>query len=353
MSFLGAIGSYAWGLALALALSVSAVVAFLYLLLSPQKAFRVSLGPGLRRAFKGQSLTYPVVFGSPEEEARAVVELLGVPEGAEGRLNTGPGHSHSLRVSSRYSGVFTGWSLNVGMLDPLGLFTRYEERKLDLSAEFLPHSLLASREKVVVRAAMLGDRPAGSRGYGQEFYSAELYDSSHDSKGILWKRQATLAGDNLMVRVGEANIPETLSVCLLESQPRAPRELPTWMDLASEAISLIGLTCLDSGSKLKVIHQVGTMTASAEARDLKGLADLLTWLWREHPSTQDSRGALEAGIIVTGETEMHNEAIFGLLLRKPAVVLTFAAGKVSRSPLVAFFTGKESLSGLVSGVLSQ
>ena len=322
-------------------------------MLSPQRAFHVSLGPGLRRAFKGQSLSYPVVFGSPEEEARAVVELLGVPEGAEGRLSVGPDHSRSLRVFSRYSGVFTGWSLNVGMPDPLGLFTRYEERRLDLSAEFLPNSLLAKREEVVVRAAMLGDRPAGSRGYGQEFYSAELYDSAHDSKGILWKRQAMLGGDNLMVRVGEAKIPETLTVCFLESRPRPPRELPTWMDLASEAISLIGLTCLDSGSNLRVIHQLGTQTASAEARDLKGLADLLAWLWREHPSAQDPRGFPDAGIVVTGEAEMRNEAIFGLLLRKSAVVLTFSAGKVSRSPRVAFFTGKETLSGLVSGVLSQ
>lgn len=349
---MSAIGSYAWGLTLSLSLTVAAVAAFMVLLLSPQKAFHVYLGPGLKRTFKGSSLSYAVLFESPEVEARAVVKLLRVPEGAQGRLRSSPDHGHLLAVSSAFSGVFSGWSLQVGRLDPLGLFMRSEERTLDLSAEFLPRSLLTKREGVVVRAAMLGDRPAGGRGFGQEFYSAELYDTSHDSKGILWKRHAKMGGDTLMVRVGEANIPETLTVCLLESQKRIPRELPAWMDLASEAISLIGITCLDSGSNLRVIHQVGGEAASAEARDLKGLADVLTWLWGE-PTFKRVQGLPESGIVVTGEPEIQNPEIFGLLLKKPSVVLTFSRGKVSYSPRVVFFTGKENISALVSGVLSR
>jgi len=41
------------------------------------------------------------------------------------------------------------------------------------------------------------------------------------------------------------------------------------------------------------------------------------------------------------------------LLRKPSVVLSFSSGKVSHSPRVVFFTGKENVSSLVGGVLSQ
>jgi len=339
---------------LALSLTAAALASLIILRLSPQKAFQVTLGPAQKRTFKGAALSYPVLFEAPGGEARAIVELLRVPEGAQGRLRATPEHGQVLTVSSRFSGVFSGWSLKVGILDPIGLFTRYEERRLDLAAEFLPNSLLAKRNEVVVTAAMLGDRPAGSRGFGQEFYSAELYDQSHDSKGILWKKQAKYGGENLMVRVGEANIPETLTLCLLESQPRIPRELPGWMDLASEAISLIGLDVLHSGSYLKVIHQVGADTASAEARDLKGLADLLTWLWRGYSSAPRAKGVpAEAGIMVTGEPEMEDPDVFGLLLRKPTVVLSFSVGKVSRSPQVVFFTGKENVSALVSGVLSR
>lgn len=339
---------------MALSLTSAAMATLIILRLSPRRAFEVKLGPGQHRTFKGEALSYPIVFEAPGGEVRAIVELLRVPEGAQGRLRTSPEHGHMLTVSSRFSGVFSGWALKIGILDPVGLFMRYEERRLDLAVEFLPRSLLAKREEVVVAAAMLGDRPAGSRGFGQEFYSAELYDSSHDSKGILWKRQAKYGGENLMVRVGEANIPETLTVCLLESQPRIPRELPGWMDRASEAISLIGLDVLDSGSYLKVVHQVGAGATSAEARDLKGLADLLTWLWRDYSDKPGAQGApAEAGIIVTGETEMQDPGVFGLLLRKPTVVLSFSVGKVSRSPQVVFFTGKENISALVSGVLSR
>lgn len=349
----GAMGSFAWGLALALSLAVAALVAFVALLRSPRKEFQVSLGPGPKRAFKGASLSYPILFESQMEKARVAVDLLRVPEGAEGKLRASPEHGHVLTVSSRFSGAFSGWSVKVGILDPLGLFTRYEESRLDITVEFLPHSLLARREEVIITAAMLGDRPAGSRGFGQEFYSAEPYSSSHDSKGILWKRQAMLGEDNLMVRVGDANIPETLTVCLLESRARMPRELPTWMDMASEALSLIGIACLDSGSSLRVVRQVGDSAASAEARDLKGLADLIAWLWREHPSRKTKGLPNEAEIIVTGEAEMQNPEIFGLLLRKPSVVLTPASGKVSHSPTVVFFTGKENVGGLVSEVLSR
>jgi hypothetical protein len=282
------------------------------------------------------------------------MELLHTPEGVQAKLRSDGGGGHSLVVSSRYSGVFSGFSLKVGILDPIGLFNRHEECRLDLTAEFLPVSLLARMEGIVVGAAMLGDRPAGSRGFGQEFYTAELYDSSHDSKGILWKRQAMIGGDNLMVRVGEANIPETLTMCLLEARKRAPRDLPRWMDLASEAVSLIGLTVLGSGSNLRVIHQIGNEATVAEARDLKALADLLSGLWRDSvPKLKTPVAPADASIVVTGEAEVQKPDIFGLLLSKPSVVLSTSTGKVAQGASVVFFTGKENVSGLVTKVLSR
>jgi hypothetical protein len=314
----------------------------------------VDLGPGQRRAFKGEELSFPLVFESPEEEMRTYVELAGIPEGAEARLQPRAEHGHSLLVHSVFSGVFSGFSLKVGVLDPVGLFNRYEERKLELAAEFLPTSLLARREKVLVTAAMLGDRPAGSRGSGQEFYSAELYDSSHDSKGILWKRQAKMGGDSLMVRVGEANIPESLTICLLEAQRRTQKELPGWMDLSSEAVSLIGLKVLDSGSNLRVVHQVGGTATVAEARDLRELAELLVGLWRDARSQKTTHSApADANIIMTGEAEMQDPNIFGLIRRKPSVVLSYSTQRAARGTGVVFFTGKENVSELVSGVLSR
>lgn len=354
MSFAAALENYDWGLALALSLTAAAVISFVLLQLFPQKAFQVNPGPGQKRTFRGNALVCPLVFESPSEERRARIEILRVPEGAQARLQPRGEHGHALVVSSGLSGVFSGFSLKVGILDPIGLFNRYEEQRLELAAEFLPISLLTKREEVIVRAAMLGDRPAGSRGFGQEFYTAELYDSSHDSKGILWKRQAMLGSDILMVRVGEANIPETLTICLLESRKRISTELPGWMDLASEAISLIGLTVLDSGSYLRVIHQVGGEATASEARDLEGLADLIVWLWHDDITKQKTHDtAADAGIIVTGEAEIQNPEIFVLLLRKPSVVLSYTTQRIVHYAEVIFFSGKENLGGLVSEVLSR
>ena len=257
-------------------------------------------------------------------------------------------------MRSGYAGVFSGFHLRIGIGDPLGLFSRYEGRRLELAAEFLPKSLLAKQEGIAVSAAMLGDRPAGSRGFGQEFYTAELYDPSHDSRGILWKRQARTEGDTLMVRVGEANIPETLTVCLLEHHSREARELPGWMDLASEAVSLIGLSVLASGSSLRIIHQIGNDATVSEARDLRGLADLLSWLWRDDTGKERSRqGPGDAAIIVTGKKEIENPDILGLMLRRPSVVLSYTSGSVAHGANVVFFTGKENISLLVNRVLSR
>jgi len=354
VSLAGSVAAYGWAMALSLSLTAAAVLSYVLLRLSPSRAFEVRLGREHSRTFKGGTLTYPISFDSPDRQEKTMVDLIHAPEGVQAELQSEEGGGRELVVRSGYAGVFSGFYLRIGIGDPLGLFSRYEGRRLDLAAEFLPKSLLARQEGIAVSAAMLGDRPAGSRGFGQEFYTAELYGPSHDSKGILWKRQARTEGDTLMVRVGEANIPETLTVCLLEQHSREARELPGWMDLASEAVSLIGLSVLASGSSLRVIHQFGNDATISEARDLRGLADLLSWLWRDNARKERSRqGPADAAIIVTGKKELENPDILGLMLRKPSVVLSYTGGSVAHGANVVFFTGKENISLLVNRVLSR
>ena len=353
MSLAGSAAGYGWALVLSLSLTAAAIISYVLLRLSPRKAFEVRLGRERSRTFKGSTLSYPISFDSPNGEEKTSVDLIQAPEGVQAELHSERG-GRELVVRSAYAGVFSGFHLRIGIGDPLGLFSRYEGCRLDLAAEFLPKSLLVKQEGITVSAAMLGDRPAGSRGFGQEFYTAELYDPSHDSKGILWKRQARSEGDALMVRVGEANIPETLTVCLLEHHGRTARELPGWMDLASEAVSLIGLSVLASGSSLRVIHKIGNDATVSDAKDLRGLADLLGWLW--HDDTGKERSPLgpgDAAIIVTGKKEIENPDILGLMLRKPSVVLSYTSGSVTHGANVIFFTGKENISLLVNRVLSR
>lgn len=354
VSLIGSLSSYGWAMALALGLTAACVLSYLLLKLSPKRVFEIRLGRNRKRTFKGGVLTYPLSFDSPDGEENTTVEVIRAPEGVRAEMQSDGRGGRTLFVGSSFAGVFSDFSFRVGIGDLLGLFNRFEGRVLDLAAEFLPKSLIAKQQGVTVSAAMLGDRPAGSRGFGQEFYTAELYDQSHDSKGILWKRQAKSEGDTMMVRVGEANIPEFLTICLLEEHRRTARELPGWMDLASEAISLIGLSVLASGSSLRVIHQVGNDSTASEARDVPGLADLLGWLWRGDAGKQRSREGLEgAAIIVTGKKEIENPDILAVMLRKPLVVLSYSSGGVVHGATVVFFTGKEDISLLVNRVLGR
>jgi hypothetical protein len=351
---IGSLGSFEWGLALALSLTTVAVVSFVSLRLVPQRVFEVNLREAPTRAFKGGTLEYPLLFRSSRDEQTAHVKLLAVPEGIHADLVPDGEHGHILTMTSKFSGAYSGFSLKVGVYDPIGIFVRYEERTLGLVAEFLPLSLLAPRSEITVSAAILGDRPGGSRGSGQEFYAAEPYDSAHESKGILWKRLAESQGNNLMVRVGEANIPETLTICFLEAQRRPPKQLPPWMDLASEAISIIGLTIIGTRSTLRLIHQVGNGSTVYEAKDLSSLADALAWIWRDDVyKERTTERAADAGIVITGEAEIQDPSIFTLLARKPSVVLSYSSSRVTRGAGVVFFTGNENISGLVYQVMSR
>jgi len=339
---------------LALSLTIVAVVSFASLRLVPHVAFDVKLKEAPTRAFKGGTLEFPLVFRSARDEQAAHVKLLSAPEGVQADLVPDGGHGQILAITSKFSGAYSGFSLKVGVYDPIGVFVRYEERKLNLVAEFLPLSLLAPRSEISVAAAILGDRPGGSRGSGQEFYAAEPYDSAHESKGILWKRLAESQGNNLMVRVGEANIPETLTICFLESQRRPPKQLPPWMDLASEAISIIGLTIIGTRSTMRIIHQAGNQATIDEARDITGLADALAWIWRDDVHKEKTTAtATDAGIVITGEAEIQDPSIFALLARKPSVVLSYSSSRVTRGAGVVFFTGNENISGLVYQVMSR
>ena len=351
---IGSLGSFEWGLALALSLTIVAVVSFASLRLVPRVAFEVSLKDAPTRAFKGGTLEFPLVFHPARDGQGVHVKLLTVPEGVKADLVRDSERGQILTMTSRFSGAYSGFSLKVGVYDPIGVFVRYEERKLNLVAEFLPLSLLAPRSEISVAAAILGDRPGGSRGSGQEFYAAEPYDSAHESKGILWKRLAESQGNNLMVRVGEANIPETLTICFLESQHRPPKQLPPWMDLASEAISIIGLTIIGTRSTMRIIHQEGNVATVDEATSLTSLADALAWIWRDDLHKERTTAtAADAGIVITGEAEIQDPSIFTLLARKPSVVLSYSSSRVTRGAGVVFFTGNENISGLVYQVMSR
>jgi hypothetical protein len=354
VSLAGSLASFGWGLALGFALAVVVLVSLVAVVTFPKDALMLSVDSPRGRAFKGEEISAGLNISSKRGASLAQFELAQVPEGLEAAI-VGDGAKRRLSVNSRYAGVFSGLKVRVGILDPLGIFARTEVHSVRLSFEFLPTFLLAKKEPMRVSAAILGDFPAGRGGYGQEFYSAEMYTPASSSRDIMWKRQAKLPNDSLMVRVGEANIPEKLTVCFIERLGVEDRRSPRWMDLASEAIARVGLPVVSTGTTLRLLHIVGETEVVAETKDAGGLANILIGLWSEGPPAVGSiESPRQADMIIVAETETASSDVMGLVLDKPSVLLGWGQQKkAARGSNVIFFSGREDVSGLVARVLSR
>lgn len=344
---------FGWGMALGFSLAVVCLASLGILVTFPREELKVMADTTRRKAFKGQALSTPLEVGSRAKTSLALLDLMSVPHGIEATL-AGEGPSRTLTVKSKFAGVYSGIKVRIGILDPLGLFERTEVHEVKLAFEFIPTHLMHRQEPIRVSAAMLGDHPAGRRGLGQEFYSAEVYTLASNSRDIMWKRQAKMPMDYLLVRAGEANIPERLTICLIERLGVQKRRSPMWMDLASEAIARVGLAVVSSGTTLRLLHVLGDRTSVTEAKDASGLADMIAWVWKsDEPREPSEERPSGADIVVTGMTETEAPETMGLVLSKPSVLLGWdRRGAVSGSS-VAFFSGHEDLSGLVARVLGR
>lgn len=308
---------------------------------------------GRTRTFKGTTVSVGLQLGGGPRAAAVQLELFSMPKGLEASID-GEGAYRVLSLNSKLAGVFAGLEVRVWMLDELGLFKRTETHVVDLAVEFLPRILLARREPIRASSVVLGDYPAGRSGFGQEFYSAEVTHSAPSSKEVIWKRQARLPDDSLMVRVGEANIPEKITVCLIELGETDRRENPQWMDLVSEAIANIGLSAVMSGTALRLIHALGDRISVSEARDEVSLANLVMWLWRDDVVKEKASEPLsEADIIVTAQADTQAPTVRSLVMEKPSVILTWGPRNPVPGSNLVFFSGSEDVSNLVARVLSR
>lgn len=347
------LATFGWGLALGFSLAVVVLVSLLVVATFPKEALSLTTDASHCRAFKGAEATTNLSIGSNRGTALSEFDLAFIPEGLEVTVS-GEGARRTLGVKSKFAGVYGGLKVRVGITDPLGVFARSEIHELPVRFEFLPISLLAAGVPLRVAPAMLGDFPAGRSGFGQEFYSAETYTSARSSRDIMWKRQARMPTDHLMVRVGEANIPERLTVCLLERRSLAERRSPRWMDLALEAMARVGLPVVSSGVTLRVLHVLGEGTTVSEARDTEQLASLLVSLWNDEADKATTEVRLsQADIMIVSEVETQAPDTMGLVLSKPSVILGWGRRRVLGGSSVVFFSGHEDVSALVARVLSK
>jgi hypothetical protein len=340
-------------MALAFVLSLVALSSLLIVVTLPNRALGFSVDLPRKRSFKGHAVASVLKVEKVPRGGVPKLVLEAVPEGVEAGLE-GSGSTYTLSVSSKFAGAFSGVKVKVGIGDPLDVFNRYEVRAVETVFEFLPTVLVQVREPMLVSAAMLGDYPAGRTGYGQEFYSAEEYTLSHSSKDIMWKRLAKSSDETPLARVGEANIPESVTAYFIEQRGAAKRRNPSWMNLASEAVARVGVPVVLIGSTLRLVHTLGDRTTVTEARSVPELADAVMSLWKDDAHARPhAQGPEHADIVVVGQDELASEETAALIARKPAVVLSWGQSKVAVGPGIVNFTGDEDISRLVVGVLSR
>lgn len=354
VSLVSAVGNFGWGLALAFSLSLASVLSLLILYGSPKRRFHVTTNPRRLRAFKAERMRCSLLTGGEGAEAGIDVQLVGAPEGLQVRHVSGEGGRHELAIYSTLAGSFGGLKVGVSMNDRLGLYARYEEHYLDLVVESLPMALRSRTLPWATIAQTLGELPSGTRGFAQEFYTAELYDTSRDAKDILWSRVAEVGNDEFMVKVREANIVDVLTVCLVAGGSREGKQLDIWRDLALEAIAQIGVAVLRCGASFKVVQSRGDAAWVTQAHDLRSLADLSMQVSRyEGVEIPVLEGLRASSLLITGEPELRLPEVFRLALRVPTVVISFQRKGFAPGFEVSFFTGSEDLTGLVNRVLGR
>jgi hypothetical protein len=223
-------------------------------------------------------------------------------------------------VVADHAGRYEGIEFSVSLGDVLGLFTRVEAaRPPDLVVEVLPLSILSLPSRSMIYAVATGETPAGVRGSGQEFYGIEEYAGMGDSKDILWRRVAQASEESIVTRVREANVPQSLKVCLIESKG-GDRVL--WMDTVTEALGRIGVTLLGVGVGLEVLVSATGGEVSVGAKNMDELADLVMGVWEQAGVPEHATdAALNADLIITGSGNLARREIFALSDSKPTLVV--------------------------------
>jgi hypothetical protein len=240
-------------------------------------------------------------------------------------------------VVADYAGRYERLELKVTFVDVLGLFKREERvRPEDFAVEVLPLSILASPRRSAIFAMTTGETPAGSRGSGQEFYGIEEYGGMSDSKDILWKRVAKTSTEEIVSRIREANVPQSLKVALIESREG---DRTFWMDTVTEALGRIGVTLLGLGVGLDVLTQTSDGEVSLLARNMDELVELVIGVWKEKGVPElVGEASLSADLVIAGSGAMATHEVYSLSESMPTLVVLDAgrpAAMGARSKILA------------------
>jgi hypothetical protein len=254
-------------------------------------------------------------------------------------------------VTGKSAGRHETLELAVTLSDMLGIFKLKKVIKVEgFVAEVLPLSLRYPPPALATSGASIGEASGGRRGTGQEMFAIEEYGPDSERRDIIWKRVARQPEGELLSRVREASLPDSVEVSLLEGE-FGDREV--WMDLASEAVSQIGVDLLSLGVGIVVPYQRGSYTGHFSAFTRDELEELSMAIWqpginlRPDPSSPSS-----SGILIVSEHAITSD-LSKIIMDKPTVMIGKSRGRFERHEGPLAFSGREDLSPVVLQVVSR
>ncbi len=284
--------------------------------------------------------------------------LIGSVKGPEGvdTITNDSKEALSLTFRPKYAGRFIGLRASFDFLDPLGLFRKtIEVVREDFVIDCYPESLLKEVKQAAPITLALGERSGRSHGTGQEFYSIDEYNPSIEKKNIYWKKIASLPDERLLVKVREANIPQSITIGLIKTVPRESKDFE-WMDLACEAAGDLGSHIFSLGCDVNLVFLKGERIANFETTDLlefrQGLMEMsLSEVCGADPI---SKILHESDICITGFKELEDKLLARVIARKPAILIK---DDENLPPILGntslIYTGREDVGGIVDRVIRR
>jgi hypothetical protein len=349
-------------LVLALTLTAIAVITFLIVTSITKYNTKVLIDPSSTRTFKNESRSVNLVLIF--KRARWInVNLSSVkgPFGVETSFTSQRGKA-KISLISKYSGSFSGLTLQFEIIDILNLFSKQIQTiQSDFTFECLPLSILTPIPRSRPMPLALGDRSGRSPGSGLELYALEEYQPFTETKNIMWKRVARMPNEKLIVRIRDSSIPKLITVGFIQNKIRRDEAKLEWMDLTCEAIGTMGNGLLAAGCMVEILHtsaQSLDPIQRHEVSNLDELSDAIVHL-SDPPSLSDDGQELfqilsKSDIVVCGMRELEDQALSNAISKKPTLAVfeeRVTPSFIGQQTMI--FTGVEDVRKLVSKVLEM
>jgi hypothetical protein len=347
-------------LVLALTLTAIAVIAFLIVTSITKHNTKVLIEPSSTRTFKNEVRTVNLILIF--KRARWInVNLSSVkgPFGLETSFTSQKGKA-KISLVSKYSGSFSGLTLQFEIVDVLNLFSKQIQTiQSDFTFECLPLSILTPIPRSRPMPLTLGDRSGRSPGSGLELYALDEYQPFTETKNIMWKRVARMPNEKLVVRIRDSSIPKLITIGFIQSKLRHEEAKLEWMDLTCEAIGTMGNGLLAAGCMVEILYtsaQSLDPIQKHEVSNVDELSEAIVHLW-DPPMFSEDRTEIfhilsKSDIVVCGMRELEDEGLSHAISKKPTLAVfeeRVTPRFVGQQSMI--FTGVEDVRKLVSRIL--